>query len=98
VAFYRICQEALSNIARHAKASRVEIDLKQAGIAIELHISDDGLGFEPEQNQPEPGRYGLSMMRERAEAVGARLTVTSQPGHGTELILQWTKVPQKEAE
>ena len=38
------------------------------------------------------------MMRERAEAAGAKLTITSQPGYGTELILQWTKTPQKEAE
>ncbi len=98
VAFYRICQEALSNIAKHAKASQVEIDLKQVGTAIELHIRDNGLGFEPERNKPEPGHYGLSMMRERAEAAGARLTVTSQPGHGTELILQWVQTPQQEAE
>ena len=48
VAFYRICQEALNNIAKHAKASRVEIDLKHDGPAIELHIRDDGRGFDPE--------------------------------------------------
>jgi signal transduction histidine kinase len=98
VAFYRICQEALSNIAKHAKASQVEIDLKHDGIAVELHIRDDGLGFDPERNTSEHGHFGLSMMRERAEAAGARLTVTSQPGHGTELILQWTQNPQQEAE
>ena len=66
--------------------------------AVELHIRDDGLGFDPEGNIPEHGHYGLSMMRERAEAAGAKLTITSQPGHGTELILQWTKDLQKEAE
>ncbi len=98
VAFYRICQEALNNIAKHAKASRVDIDLKQDGPAVELHIRDDGLGFDPEENIPEDGHYGLSMMHERAEAAGAKLTITSQPGYGTELILQWTKTPQKEAE
>jgi signal transduction histidine kinase len=98
VAFYRICQEALNNIAKHARAGRVDIDLKHDGTAIELHIRDDGRGFEPEQNIPEHGHYGLNMMRERAEAAGALLTVTSQPGHGTELMLQWTKDAQKEAE
>jgi two-component system nitrate/nitrite sensor histidine kinase NarX len=98
VAFYRICQEALNNIAKHAKASRVDIDLKHDGPAVELHIRDDGLGFDPEGSIPEHGHYGLSMMRERAEAAGAKLTITSQPGHGTELILHWTKDPQKEAE
>ena len=45
---------------------------------IELSIRDDGQGFDPAQNTP--GHYGLKMMRERAEAVGAKLTITSQPG------------------
>ena len=88
VAFYRVCQEALNNIAKHAKASRVEIDLKQDGSAVELRIHDDGKGFDTEQTFS--GHYGLGMMRERAEAAGALLTVTSQPGHGTELTIRWT--------
>lgn len=95
VAFYRVCQEALNNVAKHAKASRVVIDLKHEETAIELRIHDDGKGFDPEQANP--GHYGMSMMRERAEAAGALLNVTSQPGHGTELIMRWTKDPQKEA-
>ena len=45
-------------------------------------------GFDPEQTTS--GHYGLSMMRERAEAVGALLSITSQPGHGTELTFRWT--------
>jgi two-component system nitrate/nitrite sensor histidine kinase NarX len=94
VAFYRVCQEALNNIAKHSKASRVEIDLKHEGVNIELHIRDDGLGFDSEQIVA--GHYGLSMMRERAEAVGALLTVKSQLGHGTELVMRWMKDPQKE--
>jgi PAS domain S-box-containing protein len=97
VAFYRICQEALNNIAKHAKASQVEIDLKHDGIAIELRIRDDGLGFDPEQNLSSHGHYGLSMMRERAEAAGAHLSITSQPGHGTELVMHWTQGPSKDA-
>jgi len=95
VAFYRVCQEALNNVAKHAKASRVDIDLKQKGAAIELRVRDDGRGFDSEQTFS--GHYGLGMMRERAEAVGALLSITSQPGHGTELIMHWTKDPQKEA-
>jgi signal transduction histidine kinase len=95
VAFYRVCQEALNNIAKHAKASQVDIDLKHEGTAIELRIRDDGKGFDSEQTFS--GHYGLSMMRERAEAVGALLTVTSQPGHGTELIMHWTTDLQKES-
>jgi PAS domain S-box-containing protein len=96
VAFYRICQEALTNIAKHAKASRVEIELMNEGSAIELHIRDDGLGFDLEQKTL-VGHYGLSMMRERAEAAGTQLTIISQPGHGTELVMHWLHVSKKES-
>jgi two-component system nitrate/nitrite sensor histidine kinase NarX len=95
VAFYRVCQEALNNVAKHAKASQVEIDLKQEGAVIELRIRDDGQGFDSEQAFS--GHYGLSMMQERAEAVGALLSITSQPGHGTKLTIRWTKTPPKES-
>ncbi len=95
VAFYRVCQESLNNVAKHAKASRVDIDLRQEGGSIELRIRDDGRGFDPEQTFA--GHYGLSMMRERAEAVGALLSITSQPGHGTELVMHWIKDAQEDA-
>ncbi len=89
VAFYRLCQEALNNIAKHARASQVEIDLQFDGGVVELHIRDDGRGFDPAHIPS--GHYGLSMMRERAEAVGARLTVASRPDHGTEITIRWTE-------
>ena len=92
VAIYRICQEALNNVAKHARASKVEIHevyLTQEDAAIELRISDDGRGFDPEQTTS--GHYGLSMMRERAEGVDAQLSITSQPGRGTELIIRWAQ-------
>jgi len=95
VAFYRVCQEALNNITKHAKANRVEIDLKQEGDMVELHVRDDGQGFDLDQTFS--GHYGLGMMHERAEAVGAQLSVTSQPDHGTELIIRWTKPSSEEA-
>jgi two-component system nitrate/nitrite sensor histidine kinase NarX len=95
VAFYRVCQEALNNVAKHAKASRVDIELKPEGAATDMRIRDDGQGFDTEQTFS--GHYGLSMMRERAEAAGASLTVTSQPGQGTELIMSWADEPQKGA-
>jgi len=94
VAFYRVCQEALNNIARHAKASRIDIELKDEGPIIELRIHDNGKGFDPDQIMA--GHYGLGMMRERAEAVGAQLSIMSQPRHGTELVMQWRKDSQKE--
>ena len=93
VAVYRVCQEALNNVAKHAVASRVEIYLKYENTAIELSIRDDGHGFDPEQTIS--GHYGLSMMRERAEAVGALLSISSQPGQGTELTVRWTKTPKE---
>lgn len=87
VAFYRICQEALNNIAKHARANKVEISLKYEGQVVELRIIDDGRGFNIDQAHS--GRYGLTMMHERAESVGAALSVNSQPGHGTELFIKW---------
>ncbi len=88
VAIYRICQEALNNIAKHAKASQVEIELRQDPGKLALHIRDNGCGFVTGE-MPPSGHYGLEMMRERAEAVGAALTITSRPGRGTEVEIHW---------
>lgn len=95
VAIYRICQEGLNNIVKHAGASQVEIHLTQEEGAVELSIRDDGKGFDPEQTAS--GHYGLGMMRERAEAVGATLSLKSQPGHGTEITIHWREAGRKEA-
>jgi PAS domain S-box-containing protein len=89
VALYRLCQEGLNNIAKHAGASRVDIQLQYETGAVELRIQDDGRGFDPEQTPP--GHYGLRMMHERASAVGATLSITSQPGHGTEIVIRWVE-------
>jgi PAS domain S-box-containing protein len=94
LAFYRISQETLNNVANHAKASQVEIALQLDRDSVELHIRDNGQGFDLEQTFP--GHYGLSGMREQAEAVGALLSILSQPGHGTESMICWTK-PRLEA-
>ncbi|MEA2351588.1 MAG: two-component system, NarL family, sensor histidine kinase UhpB [Thermoleophilaceae bacterium] len=85
IAAYRFAQEALSNIAQHADASRVEVDLSVNGHGLELRIEDDGRGFDPAGDH---GGIGLSGMHERARLVGARLEVASRPGHGTALTLQ----------
>jgi len=94
VAIYRLCQEALNNVVKHAEASSVEIALNQDESSIELNIRDNGRGFDPEQIVS--GHYGLSMMRERAEAINAQLSIISQPGKGTELIIHWKDVGKKE--
>lgn len=93
VALYRLCQEGLNNIAKHAGASRVDIQLQYDAGAVELRIRDDGRGFDPEQTPP--GHYGLSMMRERASAVGAMLSINSQPGHGAEIIIRWVETREQ---
>jgi two-component system nitrate/nitrite sensor histidine kinase NarX len=95
VALYRICQEALNNVAKHAGASAVEIHLQQEGSSVEISIRDDGRGFDP--GSTPPGHYGLSMMRERAETVGANLSITSEPGRGTELTVRWEPTDSKGA-
>jgi PAS domain S-box-containing protein len=93
VALYRLCQEGLNNIAKHAGASQVDIQLQYESGAVELCIRDDGRGFDLEQTLP--GHYGLSMMRERATDVGAALSINSQPGRGTEIVIRWVETPEQ---
>ena len=95
IALYRICQEALNNIVKHGKASQVKITLfhaKPTDDLPQLTIYDNGQGFDPAV-APLSGHYGLGMMRERTEAVGAILKITSQPGQGTKIFIDW---PQQE--
>jgi PAS domain S-box-containing protein len=93
VALYRLCQEGLNNIARHAGASQVDINLEFETGAVEIRIRDDGRGFDPTQTPP--GHYGLNMMHERAAAMGAKLSITSQPGRGTEIVVCWVKTQEQ---
>lgn len=87
----RIAQEALSNIARHAHAHHVTVDLKVEPSVVNLTIRDDGIGFDVRQALlQEAGSLGLSSMRERAEMMDGTLTVRSLPTEGTVLAV---KVP-----
>jgi PAS domain S-box-containing protein len=95
VAFYRLCQEAFNNIAKHARASQVLLQLRYGAGNVELQIRDDGRGFDPDHTPS--GHYGLSMMHERAMAVGAHLTVKSRPNHGTEIAIQWMESERQKA-
>jgi signal transduction histidine kinase len=63
--------------------------------SVEMRIRDDGHGFDTGELTAS-GHYGLGMMHERAEAVGAQLAVTSRPGHGTEVTLSWPGTPKQE--
>lgn len=85
VALFRILQEALTNVARHARASRVLVRFERYGIDYRLSVRDDGVGFDP--SQPRKKSFGLVGIRERALAVGGMLAVSSAPGHGTDLVV-----------
>jgi PAS domain S-box-containing protein len=93
IALYRLCQEALSNIVKHSGASQVQIRLHYDSSGVELHIIDNGHGFDP--RRVSLGHSGLSMMRERAEVIGAALSITSTPGHGAAITIRWTEVAKK---
>ncbi len=81
---YRVSQEALTNIARHAKATRVEMTLNCLGDHLELTISDNGIGFDPEVvRKSRPRSLGLIGMAERLSLVGGTLEIESAPGKGT---------------
>ncbi len=80
-ALYRVVQESLNNIVKHARARQVHVRLSQAGGRLELVVSDDGQGYAAAQ--PPVSGLGLVGMRERVERFGGALTVESQPGAGT---------------
>ncbi|HEX9824146.1 MAG TPA: sensor histidine kinase [Actinomycetota bacterium] len=80
-AAYRIVREALQNIRKHADAGRAAIVVEQSQDALSIRVTDDGVGFAPAEAQA--GHLGLVSMRERAEAVGGRCTITSAPRRGT---------------
>lgn len=87
VVLYRLCQEGLNNIAKHARANQVTIHLHYTLESATIRIQDNGRGFDPEQIPS--GHYGLNMMHQRAQAIGAQLTVASQPDQGTEIMITW---------
>jgi signal transduction histidine kinase len=80
---YRIAQEALTNVLRHAEAHNLHLELATLPDRVEMTIWDDGRGFDP-SHEPE-GRYGLIGMNERARLLGGTLTMCSDPGEGTRL-------------
>ena len=89
IALYRAAQEALSNVARHAGASRATIEIQHMEREVVCRIQDDGCGFNPERALA-PGErpgFGLDGLRERMAMLGGALEVSSQPGRGTELVM-----------
>ena len=74
--------EALTNIARHARASQCGVSLSCADGWLEVRVADDGAGFDPAAAEGQAGHYGLLGMRERARLAGGTLEVTSRPAPG----------------
>jgi signal transduction histidine kinase/ligand-binding sensor domain-containing protein len=106
IALYRITQEVLNNVVKHARAHQVVVQLsygkgkpvdqaalnegepsQEPGLSLWLSIRDDGRGFDPARVPH--NRLGLGIMQERAQAIGASLTIESQPGQGTRVSVQW---------
>lgn len=87
VALYRIAQEALNNVARHAGATKAKVELVRRPGHVELTVEDDGRGFDPAEAR---GKHmGVGIMRERAASIGATLEVRSGPGEGARLSVVW---------
>ena len=97
IALYRIAQEALNNVIKHARAAHATVTLRVegaegegAGQAVQLSVVDDGCGFQPHHVLPD--HMGLGIIRERAERVGATLNVESQPNCGTVVKVSWREI------
>lgn len=88
VQLLRIIQEALANVRKHAAADRIDLSIRRAGDHVIVIVADDGRGFCPGETASDSRpRFGLSTMRERAEAIGAYFEIVSSPGNGTRLTL-----------
>jgi signal transduction histidine kinase len=84
---YRIAQEGLNNAVRHAHADQIRLGLYCQHGRVTLGVSDTGQGFDAEQVAA--GHFGLSIMRERAEGIGAEFALETEPGEGTEILVVW---------
>ena len=91
-AFYRIAQEAWTNVLKHAGASEVNVTLAQRGDVVTMRIEDDGTGFDAAARIPGLPSLGLTTMRERAEACGARLHIATAANHGVRLSVSLKRV------
>jgi len=95
-ACFRVVQEALTNVVRHARATRFSVELLQHSEGLHLVVRDNGMGFDPPV-AIEAARHGISLglctMRERVELIGGRISFVSEPGKGTEIQVDFPNVP-----
>ncbi|MCP4542209.1 MAG: histidine kinase [Chloroflexi bacterium] len=104
ITLYRIAQESLNNVTKHARANRVTMSLRCVmpqplsrageGKTVTLSIHDDGCGFDPDCVPTD--RLGLNGMRERAQTIGAALTIDSEIERGTEIVVVWNGLTEQE--
>ncbi len=88
IALYRIAQESLNNMVKHAQATKATVSLRCEPERVVLRVTDDGRGFD--QASIRPDSLGLGIMRERASSIGARLAIQSEVGQGTRVEAIWT--------
>jgi signal transduction histidine kinase len=89
VTFFRLAQEALNNIIKHARARQVWVNFDNEAGQVRLTIKDDGRGFDLDSQSA--GHHGLTIMRERTQSIGATLDIQSSPGDGTLIEVVWQK-------
>jgi PAS domain S-box-containing protein len=85
-ALFRILQEGLTNVLRHAQASNVTVELTKAGNAVLLRVQDDGIGIPPHRIRDSKS-VGLTGMRERVRPCGGKVAITGAPGKGTKIVI-----------
>ncbi len=100
VAAFRITQEAVTNMLRHAQAKNLLVRIQRRPDGLALSVSDDGIGFSPAANPGQQGQRGMAGMIERAALLGGHLTVDSQPGQGTHIhaLFPWAPRARERAE
>jgi signal transduction histidine kinase len=92
---FRVTQEALHNVVRHARAQAVRISLSQTDHGLQLAVHDDGVGFDPDLHRSRPS-LGLASMLERTRLIGGELDINSAPGRGT-TVVAWVPLTKQEA-
>jgi PAS domain S-box-containing protein len=91
IAFYRIAQESLNNVFKYARAKQVNVSLLLSTSGVQFEVCDNGIGFD--MSASKPTSLGMHIMRERAEAIGADLHISSTPGSGTCVEVIWNENP-----
>jgi signal transduction histidine kinase len=87
---FRVAQESLRNVARHAGASTVEVSLRKVDGGLEMAVRDNGTGFDPVQDRTRHS-LGLASMKERVHLLGGELDIDSAPGSGT-TVVAWVRL------